>query len=162
MEIFKLFGSILIDNDDANKSIRKTEQNAEGLGQKFQNGIQTAGRWGKAIATGATVAGGAIVGFVAATTDLNRDLARLRTNATNMNYDLGNVEEQFKKVAQVTGETDSAVETLSNLMQSGFSDVEMASVIDDINGAAIRFSDTLKTEGIADGINSLVPLYSDI
>ena len=69
-----------------------------------------------------------------------------------MGFDYKNIEDGFKKVAAVTGEADSAVETLSNLMQSGFNDQQLASVIDDINGAAIRFSDTLKTEGIADGI----------
>lgn len=152
MELFRLFGRILIDNDEANRSIQATNQQAQELGQKFTNGIQRAAKWGTAIATGAVVAGGAIVGLVAATTDLNRDLARLASNASNMGYDFKVIEDQFKKVAQVTGETDSAVETLSNLMQSGFSDVQMADIIDDINGAAIRFSDTLKTEGIADGI----------
>lgn len=142
----------MIDNDEANKSLKKTDNEATNLGEKFSNGVQKAAKWGKAIATGATVAGGAIVALVGTTMDLNRDLARLRTNASNMGYDFKNIEAQFKKVAQVTGETDSAVETLSNLMQSGFSDVQMASIIDDINGAAIRFSDTLKTEGIADGL----------
>ena len=90
--------------------------------------------------------------MVAATSELNSDLARLKANASNMGFDYKNIEAGFRKVAAVTGETDSAVETLSNLMQTGFSEVQMAQVINDINGAAIRFSDTLKTEGIADGI----------
>ena len=37
-------------------------------------------------------------------------------------------------------------------MRSGFTDQQITKVIDDIAGATIRFSDTLKSEGIADGL----------
>lgn len=57
IEIFKLMGSILVNNDEANKSISKTDEKAEGLGSKFLKGVGTAAKWGAAIA-GAAVAGG--------------------------------------------------------------------------------------------------------
>lgn len=91
-------------------------------------------------------------GLVTGMQDYNQDLARLRTNAEIAGNDLGLVEEAFLRITEVTGESDSAVETVSNLLASGFSDVQLGQVIDEINGAAIKFSDTLKTEGIADGI----------
>lgn len=72
MEIFRLFGSIFIDNEEANKSISKTEEKAEGLGSKLGNGIKTAAKWGTAIVGGATAATGALMGVAtktAATTD---------------------------------------------------------------------------------------------
>lgn len=84
--------------------------------------------------------------------ELNTDLARLKTNAEMAGRDLGIVEESFRRIAEVSGETDSAVETISNLLASGFTDEQLSKVIDNVNGAAIKFSDTLKTEGIADGI----------
>ena len=31
LEVFKLFGSIMVDNDKANKSIKKTGEEAEGI-----------------------------------------------------------------------------------------------------------------------------------
>lgn len=58
MEIFKLFGSILVDNEKANKSISETDGKAGGLATKLGDGIKTAAKWGAAI-TGAAVAGGA-------------------------------------------------------------------------------------------------------
>ena len=67
-----MFGSIFIDNEEANKSISKTEEKAEGLGSKLGNGIKTAAKWGTAIVGGATVAAGALMGVAtktAATTD---------------------------------------------------------------------------------------------
>lgn len=60
MELFKLFGSIFIDNEEANKSITKTEKNAESLGSKLGNGIKTAAKWGASIVTGAAAAGTAV------------------------------------------------------------------------------------------------------
>lgn len=107
---------------------------------------------GSALGNAGAAAAAGVGALVAGSTDLNNDLARLRTNAQVAGNDLGLVEDAFKKVAAVTGETDSAVETVSNLLASGFKDVELQSIIEGINGAAIKFSDTLKTEGIADGI----------
>lgn len=72
MEIFKLFGSIFVDSSEAEKSISKTEEKAEGLGSKLGNGIKTAAKWGTAIVGGATAATGALMGVAtktAATTD---------------------------------------------------------------------------------------------
>ena len=63
MEIFKLFGSILVDSDKANESISRTEKNAEGLGKRLGNGIKTAAKWGLAVGAGVMAAGTAIVGL---------------------------------------------------------------------------------------------------
>ena len=60
MEIFKLFGSILVDTDEAERSISRTEKKAEGVGGKFKAGIATAAKWGTAIVGGATLAAGAL------------------------------------------------------------------------------------------------------
>ena len=61
MEIFKLIGSVMVDTADAEKSISKTSDEAEGLGQKLSNGIATAGKWAAGIAGAATAVGGAMV-----------------------------------------------------------------------------------------------------
>lgn len=56
LEIFKLVGSIFVDNTAANDSIAKTDEKAEGLGKKFLAGVGTAGKW----AAGITAAAGAV------------------------------------------------------------------------------------------------------
>lgn len=128
--------------DKMKSAIRELPDEAKAAGKEI----------GKALATGAAGAAAGAGALVLGTNELNTDLARLRTNAELAGRDIGTVEDAFKRVAQVSGETDSAVETVSNLLQSGFSDEQLSAVIDNVNGAAIRFSDTLKTEGIADGI----------
>lgn len=127
---------------------------------KVKNALKEVGPAAKAAAKEAskqlsTISAAGVAGVgatVIGSTEMNTDLARLRTNATLAGKDLGVVEKAFKDVAIISGETDSAVETVSNLLATGFSDNQLEGVIENINGAAIRFSDTLKTEGIADGI----------
>lgn len=63
MELFKLVGSIFVDSDEANKSISKTDSNAQSLGESLAKGVSTAGKWGMAIAGGAAAAGAAVVGL---------------------------------------------------------------------------------------------------
>ena len=49
VEIFKLFGSIFVNNDEANKSIAETEKKGKGVAATLGNGIKTAGKWGAAM-----------------------------------------------------------------------------------------------------------------
>lgn len=53
LEIFKLYGSIMVDNDKANESIKKTDEKAEGLSKKFLSGVKVAAAWGVGIASAA-------------------------------------------------------------------------------------------------------------
>ena len=62
MEIFRLIGSVFVDTDQANESIKKTDEKAGNLGQTLLTGVGTAAKWGAAVVTGATAAAGALVG----------------------------------------------------------------------------------------------------
>lgn len=133
------------DLDKISKSAGTATKQARNLKDELNN-------LGSGLAAGGAAGAAGAFGIVQGTQDLNTQLARLRTNATMSGRDLGIVEDAFMQITQVTGETDSAVETVSNLLATGFHDNQLAGMIDQINGAAIKFSDTLKTEGIADGI----------
>lgn len=61
MELFKLVGSIMVDSAEAQNSISKTGEKAEGLGQKLSNGIKTAGKWAAGVVAGAAAVGGAMI-----------------------------------------------------------------------------------------------------
>lgn len=64
MEIFKLFGSILVDSDEANDSIADTEGRASKLGGTLGKGIATAAKWGAGLAAGAGVAIGGMAALI--------------------------------------------------------------------------------------------------
>lgn len=96
-----------------------------------------------------------LAGFALATEgtrELRGDLARLEVNAEQAGKSLDDMEEHMTQIVGVTGEVDSSIEGLSNLLASGFSDAGFSEIMDALSGAAIKFSDTLKFEGIADGL----------
>lgn len=62
MEIFRLIGSVFVDTERADESIKKTDEKAGSLGQTLLNGVGTAAKWGAGIVAGATAAAGALVG----------------------------------------------------------------------------------------------------
>ena len=69
MEIFKLVGSVMVDTADAQKSIQKTSDEAEGLGQKLLGGASTAAKWATGVVAGATAVGGAMVSAAKSTAE---------------------------------------------------------------------------------------------
>ena len=115
MEIFKLFGSIFVDSSEAEKSISKTEEKAEGLGTKLGNGIKTAAKWGTAIVGGATAAAGGLLAVTNQTaeyadeidklserTGINREeLQRWKYAAAQSGADIGKLEVGVKKLSDV-------------------------------------------------------------
>jgi len=115
IEIFRLFGSILVDSSKAEESISKTEKKADGLGTKLGNGIKTAAKWGAAIGAGATAAGGALLALANKTaesadeidklserTGINREeLQRWKYAAEQSGADVGKLEGGIKKLSDV-------------------------------------------------------------
>lgn len=63
MDLFKLVGTIAINNSEANSQIEGTTEKASNFSSKLSSGIGTVAKWGTAIVGGATVAGTALVGF---------------------------------------------------------------------------------------------------
>ena len=62
MEIFKLFGSVFVNTDEAEKGLKKTDDKAKTVAGTLGNGIKTAAKWGAGIATAAVAGGAALLG----------------------------------------------------------------------------------------------------
>lgn len=96
-----------------------------------------------------------VAGFAAVTIgtkEFREEMARLETNAQMAGASMDNMQSAMKQMQGVTGELDSNVEGLSNLLAAGFKGDKFQQVLDELSGAAIKFKDTLKFEGIADGL----------
>lgn len=124
------------------KAFEKAGKAAKEFGEKSKEGMKTA--------AGATAAG--VGGIVTGMQEYNEVLARIKTNTALSGKDFEVVEKGFEKILSVSGDAGAAGETIANLLASGFSDSDLATLIDEVSGAYIKFSDTLTTEGIADGI----------
>lgn len=77
MSIFTLMGSVLVDSSEANKSISKTEKNAESLGSKLGKGIKTAAVWGAGLVAAAGAAAAGITALVSKTSEYADEVDKL-------------------------------------------------------------------------------------
>lgn len=97
IELFKLFGSILIDNDEAMKSLSSTEKKFEDVGRKFEN-------VGKSLTTKVTLP---IVGIGLASAKIGMDFEASMSKVQAMSGATGEQMERLEKAAREAGATTS-------------------------------------------------------
>lgn len=95
---------------------------------------------------------GAAAATVPATEELRVDLSRLDANAKENAVSADAARKAWREFALQSGETDSAVEATSNLLQAGFTESNLQKAVEGLAGAAQRFPDTLKVESLADSL----------
>ena len=102
----------------------------------------------------AAVAGlaGAAVATIPATDELRSDLSKLEASAEDNAVSAEAARDAWREFAVQSGETDSAVEATANLLQAGFTESNLQKAVEGLAGAAQRFPDTLKIEGLADSL----------
>lgn len=123
---------------------------------------------------GFTIAKGAIAGFIAgglvalvgaaknaitnvlgladATREYRSTLATLDTAAKDAGVNTDKIREKFTDLMGVFNDEDSVTEGLNNLMAAGFDEKNIDAITAQLEGAALKFKDTLKFEGVADGL----------
>ncbi|MDF2820184.1 MAG: hypothetical protein K0R15_625 [Clostridiales bacterium] len=107
----------------------------------------------------AKIVGGAFVGVISGivavsekTKEYRNDFAKLEQNAKTAGANINDVSGELKNLDAITGETDSNIEALSNLMKAGFTGSNLQTAVENLSGAVIQFPDTMKIEGLSDGL----------
>lgn len=111
VEVFKLFGSIFVNNEEANKSISKTDEKASGVASTLGKGVKTAAKWGAAIVGGATAAAGGMMKFAqsaASTTD----------NVDKMSQKIGISRQAYQELDFICSQSGTSVDKLGAGMKS--------------------------------------------
>lgn len=119
-EIFKLVGSIFVDSEAANDSIKKTDEKAEGLGKKFLSGIGTAAKWGAGIVAGAG-AGAVALGGLAVKT------ASVTDNIDKMSQKIGISREAYQELDFICSQSGTSVDSLKNGLKTLTAQMQSAS-----------------------------------
>lgn len=127
-----------------------------GLGEGLKGIAGTAGKATitgiKALGTAAVAAGAGLVAMVEGTKEYRTELSMLEQNAKTSGNSLSAMKEELSSITAITDDNGAAVEALSNLMATGFDDNQMTQAVEALSGAMIKFPDTLKIEGLADGL----------
>lgn len=137
LEIFRLVGSIFVDNDQANKSIAKTDEKAQGVGKTLLGGIKTAAKWGAGIVGATAAATTAVVGLASKTVASYADYEQLVGGVETLFKDSADVVQEYAKNAYKTAgmTANQYMETVTSFS---------ASLLQGLNG------DTAKAAKVAD------------
>lgn len=98
----------------------------------------------------------AVTGLVEETSEYNRTMAFLKTNADQAGISFQTVKKMAVDVSGITGDMDATIEGLSNLLASGFEADELSIAVERLSGAIIQIPDTLKFESLADGLQETI------
>lgn len=140
MEVFRLFGSIFVNTDEAKKSISDTAKNAQDLGKKLQKTGGQVSKAGKAITRGVTAVSGAVVGIGAG-------LIGIATKA-------GDAADEIDKMSQRLGMSRQTYQELNYVLsQSGV----------DINSFQTGMKSLLKNmDGVTEGNKNSVAMFEKL
>ena len=86
LEIFRLVGSVFVDTDKADKSLKKTDKSAKGFGDSLVSVVKSAGKFAAGVAGAATAAGGAILALTESTRDYRTEQGKLKTAFDVQNF----------------------------------------------------------------------------
>ena len=129
-----------------------------------------AGSLGGASASGAAMAGviggvavGAVVALTAAvntlfehTEEMREGFATLQVNADAMGVSMETVRTGMEEFNVVSEDFNANTEAMSNLLAAGFTDNNMAAIVERLSDAVIKFPDTLKIESLADSLQETI------
>lgn len=116
------------------------------LGNVVANGIT-------ALVNGAKNAVSSLLGLADATAEYRTEVAKIETAASEAGASTDYIKDKWQDMASVLGDEGAVGEGLNNLMAAGFTTQEqMDEITSHLEGAAIKWKDTLKFEGLADGL----------
>ncbi len=157
MEIFKLFGSVLVNTSEAESSISKVDSKASKFAQGLGSGIKTAAKWGAGLATAAAGTATAVVGALLKMDEATKEYRENQGKLTTAWEDAGGSAELAKKAYSglygVIGDKDTATEA-GQLMAQLVKDTEGVATWTDIAaGAYGKFGDALPINSLIEASN---------
>lgn len=138
---------------DATEDLSDELKDVEGAGNTAKKGTDIFNvSVGNLVADGIQKAISAIGDLLEKTAEYRADMSKLEQNTRDAGVSLDIVQDSMRSLNAITGETDSNIEAVSNLLAAGFKDNDLQTAIDTLSGAVIKFPDTIKIESLADSL----------
>lgn len=153
VEIFKIFGSIFVNNDEANKSISETEKKSKGVASTLGNGIKTAAKWGTAMVGGAVAGVGALSSVAERTREYRTEMGKLDTAFTTNKFSAADAKQTYSDLYAVVGDSGQATEAANHLSLLCNSTKDLQSWTEICTGVYGQFGDSLPIEGLTEAAN---------
>lgn len=157
MELFKLLGTIAIDNNAANEAIDDTANRAENADTKTSGAFSRIGgaalAVGKAVVGAGTVMAGAFVAAVEGTREYRVSMGMLETAFAQQNLSAGAAKQTYSELNAVLGDSQQATEAAQQLAQLADSEAELNDWTNILTGVYATFGESLPVEGLAEAAN---------
>lgn len=141
------------------EDLNDEQKQTTSISAKVSKGLEGAGNAMKSaqeMTSGlSTAAAGLLAGLAAtvpATEELRTDLSHLAQNAKDAGVQIDTAREAFDTFNTISGEVDSSIEGIANLLQAGFTESNLQKAVEGLAGAYLRFPDTMKVESLSDSL----------
>lgn len=152
-DLFKLVGTIAIDNAEANAAIDETIGKA-GEAKTAVSGIrETAVTVGKAFTGVATILGGAFVTSVENTREYREQMNMLTTAFSSSGHSAESAKLTYSNLNSVLGDSGRAVEAAGHIAKLANSTKDMQTWTDICTGVWATFGESLPIEGLTEAAN---------
>lgn len=149
--------------EDELKDLKKANEELSDSVDNTNDGFSVLkGTLANLIATGISNFIGGIQNAVEETRELRKEFGMLEATAKTTGSSFETAKKNLKEINSITGDTGAGVEGLNNLLSAGFDGKVLDQITDELLGASIKWKDTLKFEGLSDGLQETLATGSAI
>lgn len=157
MELFKLLGTIAIENEQANQAIGETaDKAAEGEGKvsgAFQKIGGAAATIAKGVLTAGAALGGAWIAAIESTREYRTEMGKLDTAFVANGHSSEAAKQTYSDLNAVLGDTGQAVEAANHLAVLTDNEKDLQTWTDICTGVYATFGASLPIEGLTEAAN---------
>lgn len=157
MELFKLLGTIAVDNAQADKALDETTGKAENAGKKSESAFSKIGgaalKVGKAVIAAGTTLGTAWIAAIEGSREYRTEMGKLDTAFTTNGHTSAAATKTYKELQSVLGDTDVSVEAANHLAVMTDNEKDLNTWTDICTGVFATFGDSLPIEGLKEAAN---------
>ena len=157
MELFKLVGTIIINNQEANEALAETADNAEETGKKTESTFSkistAAGGIVKAIAGAGVALGGAWLAAIEGSREYRTEMGKLDSEFQTAGHSSEVAKQTYSDLNAVLGDTGQAVEASQHLAVLAKNEKDLSTWTDICTGVYATFGESLPIEGLTEAAN---------
>jgi phage-related minor tail protein len=157
MELFKLVGTIIINNQEANEALADTADKAEETGKETEGTFgkisQAAGGIVKAIAGAGVALGGAWLAAIEGSREYRTEMGKLDSAFQTAGHSSEVAKKTYSDLNAVLGDTGQAVEASQHLAVLAKNEKDLSTWTDICTGVYATFGESLPIEGLTEAAN---------
>ena len=157
MELFKLFGTVAVDNAAANKALDETAAKAGEAGNETEGAFSKIGTAavtvGKAVLTAGVALGGAWLAAIEGTREYRAEMAKLDTAFVTNGHSSEVAKQAYSDLHAVLGDPEQAVEAANHLAVLTDNEKELQTWTNICTGVYATFGASLPIEGLTEAAN---------